>query len=252
MKKLALIFGIAVCFVFVGCDDTDEEDKRITKNHCGDIEFGKCVDYYMERCDNSDFVSCGIVGDLYHIKKDFDSSMLTYKWACENVTESMIVTHRHIKGEDEKVKWEAKDKNSPSLKKLKTTNCGNVGFQYKRGEGVDKDSQKAIYYYQIACDLGNGSSCSDLGFYYDKGKDGIEKNHHKASQYYKKSCDLNSYLGCHNLGDMYYRGDGFSKNYEYAMYYFNKACDLGYNASCKRAQILLPQMPRNNISRPYM
>lgn len=246
MKKLALIFGIAVCFAFVGCDSGNNDNTELVQDICGGVEFSKCVEYYVDRCNDSDFNACALSADLYYSVKDFANSIIGYKIACENINDSMVVTFRSIKtGKDRKLSWD-------TLKDTKRNSCDLVGFQYRKGDGVDKDLQKTIYYYQIACDLGRGGSCSDLGFYYDKGKGGIEKNHHKASQYYKKSCDLNSYFGCHNLGDMYYRGDGFSKNYEYAMYYFNKACDLGYKTSCKRAQILLPQMPRNNISRPYM
>jgi TPR repeat protein len=37
------------------------------------------------------------------------------------------------------------------------------------GKGVKQDDSKALKFYQKACDLNDGSGCSDLGFMYKEG-----------------------------------------------------------------------------------
>ena len=41
---------------------------------------------------------------------------------------------------------------------------------YKKGKGVKQDDLKALKFYQKACGLNLGVSCSQLGFMYEKGK----------------------------------------------------------------------------------
>jgi TPR repeat protein len=66
-----------------------------------------------------------------------------------------------------------------------------------RGKSVKQDDFKALKFYQKACDLNLGISCSQLGFMYEKGKD-VRKSNTKALKYYSKACDLEFALGCKN------------------------------------------------------
>jgi TPR repeat protein len=43
-------------------------------------------------------------------------------------------------------------------------------------KGVKQDDFKALKFYQKACDLNNGTGCSDLGFMYKEGK-GVKQDH---------------------------------------------------------------------------
>jgi TPR repeat protein len=40
---------------------------------------------------------------------------------------------------------------------------------YKEDKGVKQDDFKAVKFYQKACDLNDGSGCSNLGFMYKEG-----------------------------------------------------------------------------------
>ena len=60
---------------------------------------------------------------------------------------------------------------------------------YEEGKGVKQDDSKALKFYQKACDLNNGTGCSDLGFMYKEGK-GVKQDNFKALKFYQKACGL--------------------------------------------------------------
>ena len=45
----------------------------------------------------------------------------------------------------------------------KTEAYRTIGTYYRIGEGVNKDIEKALYYYSKACDMGDHHSCRDKG-----------------------------------------------------------------------------------------
>jgi TPR repeat protein len=109
------------------------------------------------------------------------------------------------------------------------------------------DDFKALKFFQKACDLNNGTGCSNLGFMYEEGK-GVRKSNEsprleqptprfkphafwknlsalksscltplplpyfKALKFYQKACDLNDGSGCSNLGFMHYKGKGVKQD----------------------------------------
>jgi TPR repeat protein len=44
--------------------------------------------------------------------------------------------------------------------------------------------------FQKACDLNDGTGCSNLGFMYEEGK-GVKQDDFKAVKFFQKACDLN-------------------------------------------------------------
>jgi len=75
------------------------------------------------------------------------------------------------------------------------------------------DYQKAVQFYQAACDEGNtGGCCSNLGFLYQNGK-GVKQDYQKAAQFYQKACDEGEALGCSMLGFLYAKGQGVRQNF---------------------------------------
>ena len=61
--------------------------------------------------------------------------------------------------------------------------CYNLGVMYHQGEGISQDYKKAIEYYSMPCDAGNGFACTNLGYMYDNGR-GVEKSLAKAAKYF--------------------------------------------------------------------
>ncbi len=62
-----------------------------------------------------------------------------------------------------------------------------------------QDFSKARKYFERACELNSGGGCVALGdLYYDG--EGVEKNSKKAVYFYYKACELNNGGGCGALG----------------------------------------------------
>ncbi|GAA8242286.1 hypothetical protein HpBT349_04810 [Helicobacter pylori] len=67
-------------------------------------------------------------------------------------------------------------------------------------------------------------------YYYGEG---VEKNSKKAAYFYSKACDLKEGDGCGALGGLYYNGDGVKQDFKKAVALFKKACKLGYQLACE-------------------
>ena len=80
----------------------------------------------------------------------------------------------------------------------------DVKKAYQQGEAFynNKEYDKAAELYKKACDGGNMSGCGNLGFMYEYGN-GVEKNEQKAAELYKKACDGGDMNGCRNLDIIY-------------------------------------------------
>lgn len=64
-----------------------------------------------------------------------------------------------------------------------------VGTAYFKGNGVEKDINKAVEYYAKAADNGSGLACYQMGRAFETGT-GAPLNLESAIQYYEKSADL--------------------------------------------------------------
>lgn len=83
-----------------------------------------------------------------------------------------------------------------------------------------KDDEKKIKYATMGCDFGSATSCSNMGYYYKKG-DGVEVDLDKTAQFYTKACELQPKLYCNSLG-VFYEFD--LKDIESALRVYKKAC----------------------------
>jgi len=102
----------------------------------------------------------------------------------------------------------------------------NLGFMYRKGQGVKQNYTKALAYYQLASDQGNADAQSTLGFMYNNGQ-GVEQNYAKAVAYYQLAADQGVAGAQYNLGSMYNNGDGVKQNYAKAVEYYRLAADQG-------------------------
>ncbi|MGX2982813.1 tetratricopeptide repeat protein [Helicobacter sp. 23-1045] len=83
-----------------------------------------------------------------------------------------------------------------------------------------KDDEKKIKYATMGCDFGSATSCSNLGYWYKKG-DGVEVDLDKATSYYIKACELQPKLHCNSLGVFY---EFELKDIESALRVYKKVC----------------------------
>ena len=139
MKTIISVLGILACFMVIGYGNNDA-----IKEKCGNLAIGKCIDYYVVRCnDNDDYQSCALAADLYYHKKDLGNAIKAYKMVCENINQNTRFTFKGIDGTTKEFNdWE-------SLKKKKGLNCVNLALFYHNGWGVEKNPQKAVEYYDM-------------------------------------------------------------------------------------------------------
>lgn len=99
----------------------------------------------------------------------------------------------------------------------------SLAVSYARGERVPEDTQKMLYYYELAGKHGLSRAYNVLGGLYRDGKNerGIDKNPEKALYYYQLGAQQNDSNTAHLAGDMYYFGQGIDQNYTLAAKYYD-------------------------------
>lgn len=96
-----------------------------------------------------------------------------------------------------------------------------LGIIYEYGEElVEKDSEKALYYYNLAIQYGRTDGYYYVGNIYKK-----RNQFEKAMDYYEQAVDNKEFNSALELGIMYEDGIGCEKNYENAAYYYALAYD---------------------------
>ena len=112
--------------------------------------------------------------------------------------------------------------------KTESSACFTMG---QRAEATDPN--EAIRDYETGCDVGDMSSCVNLGMLYDKGKGGIPKDPIKSYIYDKKACDGKDAQGCLNVAIDYEDGLGTAKDPEAAYRAADFACTAKLMGGCR-------------------
>eukprot|EP01080_Neovahlkampfia_damariscottae_P007790 gene7790-12264_t len=103
-----------------------------------------------------------------------------------------------------------------------------LGDFYSYGYGdIPIDIDKAIKYYELAIDQGNGNAMNNLGMIYDQNM--LVQDKTKAFEFYNMSAEYENSVGLNNLGYCFEHGDeyGIKTDPEKTHYYFQKAADAG-------------------------
>ena len=87
----------------------------------------------------------------------------------------------------------------------------NVGLMYEQGIGVDKNEEKAVYWYGKSAAQGNSAAQYNLGVLYENGR-GCKIDFEKANMWYRKASVQGDALAIGNLGMLYVRGQGVKEN----------------------------------------
>ena len=121
---------------------------------------------------------------------------------------------------------------NPYLDNIKKAEAGDaraqvqVGYAYRKGEGVDKDHKKATFWYRKAAEQGDKEGQYCLGGYYEIGK-GVEKDDVQAFYWYKKSAEQGYAEAECSLGLCYDKGQGVAKDLNQAVYWTRRAAEHG-------------------------
>lgn len=147
---------------------------------------------------------------------------------------------------------------------------------YSKGDGVTKDTEKALYWFLRAAEAGNSTAMYHLAGRYDflggsrnSGEDytkavkwytkaaeagrsdamnrlgwmylvgqGVGKDCEKATEWFHKSAEAWNISAMDILASNYERGIGVTRNYEKAVEWYRKAAQRGHNGAKKRLRKL--------------
>ena len=116
----------------------------------------------------------------------------------------------------------------------------NLGLMYVFGDGVPKDTTKAVAWYGKAADQGYVGAQVSLGEMYAKG-DGVPHDAAQAVAWYRKAADQGHPFAQSHLGAMYYKGEGVPKDLVLSYVWRNLAAAQGDEDS-KTARDLLEKV----------
>lgn len=101
-----------------------------------------------------------------------------------------------------------------------------LGRAYERGEGVERDLQRALELYRKAADQGYGKAQHNLGAMYANGR-GVEKDATTAVEWLRKAADQGLTLSQMALASILKRGSGVKKDVPQAAEWYGRAAALG-------------------------
>lgn len=104
-------------------------------------------------------------------------------------------------------------------------NCAAVSYQ--KGEGVEADIERAIFWFEKSAAQGYGKACGNLARHYYDG-DGVEQSYEKAVRLYEKAAEQGSRVSQYRLGCCYCYGEGVEQNYTKARKWFSAAAEAGH------------------------
>ena len=102
----------------------------------------------------------------------------------------------------------------------------HIGIMHDNGEGVPKDKTEAVRWYRNAAELGHPGAMCNLGYMYEFGE-GVEQDFGAAAQWYQKAAELGNATAMTNLGYMYDSGKGIDQDYAAAIKWYTRAAELG-------------------------
>jgi TPR repeat protein len=107
----------------------------------------------------------------------------------------------------------------------------NLAVMYRDGLGVEKDIDKALYWFKKAGNqdyLVSQTSVGDILYY---GRYGAKKDYAEALNWYKKAAYLNDVNSQYTIAFMYDHGQGTTFNWKEAFKWYTKAANQGHSAS---------------------
>ena len=106
--------------------------------------------------------------------------------------------------------------------------CVKTGAVYQLGKTATPDIDKALEYYNKACQSGEKEGCSAAGGIY------LKSEPQKARELFNKACELNDGYSCAMMGSMLIDDHKFKEAYTV----LEKGCSLGDKLSCEFASDL--------------
>ena len=119
-----------------------------------------------------------------------------------------------------------------------------IGQMYRKGDGIEKNPQEALVWYQKAAAQNNIPALYNLGWMHENGT-GIPRNLEEAIRWYTKAASHGDKFAPFNIGSLYYSGRDLPKNVEKALFWFDLAIlngnEKGRKWRAKIAENMLPE-----------
>lgn len=186
------------------------------------------------------------------VKQDFKKAVAYFKKAAKNGDIGAMVKYGVCLLEGEGVDNHNREEAEENYKKAakyfeKTIERGqdeNAMYYYSlqllEGKGVEKDTEKAIYYLKNAADLHQADAENKYGMMLEFGSKEVKKNVKEAIKYYRKSSDHGNEVGMFNYADILEKGKHVEQNVKEAARLFRLSYKRGYiPAICRYGEMLL-------------
>ncbi|MCA9652087.1 MAG: SEL1-like repeat protein [Myxococcales bacterium] len=104
-----------------------------------------------------------------------------------------------------------------------------AAMEMRKGEGADREAARTAF--ERACELGDGTGCTNLAGMYLMG-DGVPVDQAKAAELNDRACGLQLGIACARLADAYTKGMGVEPDLERARELAAQACTHGFVPAC--------------------
>lgn len=118
----------------------------------------------------------------------------------------------------------------------------NVALLLRRGDGVARDPERALYFYERAAQGGLTSAQVNTAFMY-LGGEGIPQDYKKASFWFHTAAIAGVPVARYNLGVLYERGLGVEADQARALAWYALAARAGHEKALDRLTQLVPSLP---------
>lgn len=109
---------------------------------------------------------------------------------------------------------------------------GWTGYMYLLGQGVSKDINEALIWYQKGADQRDNLAMNGLGYMYEYGK-GVSQDYSEAAKWYRKAAEQGYPKSQNNLGLLYAQGRGMKQDGVAAYMWLYLAAEDGYQKAEK-------------------
>ncbi len=225
-----------------------EIDKRLAKSYYGIAQvyfdlgmYNYSINYMFKLCKIYE-ESFGIkhsktlstyyeIARIYYKTQNYDNCYnWTYKAAIQGYVEALFslgFLYKEGKGVDKNSSMAIEWYNKAKEKDYNRAQY-NIGCMYLWGESVDIDYLKAFDLFFESAKQGYASAQCNLGYMFELGK-GIKQDYTKALYWYQKAAEQEDSTAQNNMGIMYEYGKGVDKNYVIAAEWYQKSADNGYS-----------------------
>jgi len=103
----------------------------------------------------------------------------------------------------------------------------NLAVAYANGDGVGLDYQQALHWWQRAAAAGNADSQYNLGIVYAMGIHGVKRDIDMAKKWWREAAIKGDAMAQYNLGTIYVNGEDSVTSYCEAMRWWEKSAEKG-------------------------